>query len=375
MGSFKSPLGYIINIVLYGLTLIAAIMLVVALLAGHVAPETMWWPAIIGLGAPIVIVVNVLIMLYWVLRWKAIALVPLIVLVAGFSGVSRYISPSLMKDYPHSGKNSFRVATYNVRGFESFSTPKRYVVSEPVVDSIAAFTKNNEIDIFCMQEFRVTSNDVADHIDTAFGRFKYKSIKFVARHNELGTGLAIYSRYPIVDSKIISSNKRVNGAMYADIVVKGDTIRVFNNHLQTSSVDIADRAFVAEVQVENLDSAAIDQSKNIVRKLRANNTSRQHQVDSIAPLIEQSPYPQIVCGDFNDVPSSYAYQKMRGDLQDTFIERGKGYGYTFKEFMQILRIDYIFASEKIDVLTYKSPNIEYSDHNPVISLLEIKKEE
>ena len=35
-----------------------------------------------------------------------------------------------------------------------------------------------------------------------------------------------------------------NSAMWADIVVRKDTIRVFNNHLQTTQIDESDREFL-----------------------------------------------------------------------------------------------------------------------------------
>lgn len=48
-------------------------------------------------------------------------------------------------------------------------------------------------------------------------------------------GTVIYSKYPIVNHGEISFNSEINGALWADIKINRDTIRVFNNHLQTTN--------------------------------------------------------------------------------------------------------------------------------------------
>jgi endonuclease/exonuclease/phosphatase (EEP) superfamily protein YafD len=86
--------------------------------------------------------------------------------------------------------------------------------------------------------------------------------------------------------------------------------------------------------------------------------------------VEESPYPVLVCGDFNDVPSSYTYRMARGKLKDGFQTAGQGYAYTYRYYKRMLRIDYIFHSESLQGIDYYSPELDVcSDHNPVIMQL------
>ncbi len=38
------------------------------------------------------------------------------------------------------------------------------------------------------------------------------------------------------------------------------------------------------------------------------------------------PYPEIICGDFNDVPNSFTYFTIKGPRQDAFLEKGAKFG-------------------------------------------------
>ena len=84
-------------------------------------------------------------------------------------------------------------------------------------------------------------------------------------------------------------------------------------------------------------------------------------------MITASPYPTLVCGDFNSLPSSYTYRTMKGDkLKDGFQTCGHGYMYTFRYFKKLLRIDYILHTKDFEGLDYFSPEVDYSDHKPVV---------
>ena len=94
----------------------------------------------------------------------------------------------------------------------------------------------------------------------------------------------------------------------------------------------------------------------------------------MARLIASRNVPTIVCGDFNDTPGSYVYRKVRGNYRDAFEEKGNGFGYTYKGLYRILRIDYILHSEELETLDYESPDVPWSDHNPVKATLRFRRD-
>jgi endonuclease/exonuclease/phosphatase family metal-dependent hydrolase len=104
------------------------------------------------------------------------------------------------------------------------------------------------------------------------------------------------------------------------------------------------------------------------------------QSDIIEREVSRSPYPVIVCGDLNDVPNSYAYQTVRGDMQDAFLEEGAGLGKSFISgrskfltWLPTLRIDYIFMSPVFEVTQFRMVTRKLSDHRGLITDLKLPK--
>ena len=75
---------------------------------------------------------------------------------------------------------------------------------------------------------------------------------------------------------------------------------------------------------------------------------------------------KIVCGDFNDVPVSYTYHTVSGNLQDAFVEAGRGFSPTFSNKFSIFRIDYALLDPAFKVNSYRVVHKELSDHYPVV---------
>jgi endonuclease/exonuclease/phosphatase (EEP) superfamily protein YafD len=72
-----------------------------------------------------------------------------------------------------------------------------------------------------------------------------------------------------------------------------------------------------------------------VSKLKTAYQYRGAQADILHQKITESPYPVIVCGDFNDVPNSYTYFKVRDDLQDAFLKKGSRHGPHFQVYIAL----------------------------------------
>jgi endonuclease/exonuclease/phosphatase (EEP) superfamily protein YafD len=91
------------------------------------------------------------------------------------------------------------------------------------------------------------------------------------------------------------------------------------------------------------------------------------QAQFIKAAISKSPYPSIIGGDFNSVPSSYVYHTVKGNKQDAFIEKGFGLGHTYYGLSKTLRIDYVLADDAFKVLQVATPTMYLSDHFPIIT--------
>ena len=77
----------------------------------------------------------------------------------------------------------------------------------------------------------------------------------------------------------------------------------------------------------------------------------------------------IVCGDFNDVPNSYAYARIGQGLKDAFREKGNGCSRTFSQISPTLRIDYILFDPAYNAYQYDCIQRVLSDHFPIMATL------
>jgi endonuclease/exonuclease/phosphatase family metal-dependent hydrolase len=233
--------------------------------------------------------------------------------------------------------------------------------------------KAEKPDIVCFQEFRKQEGEgyTFQKILKLLKPAKY-FYSFYDYSNETGSGIAIFSKYPIIAKGRMLFRNTCNISMYNDIVVKKDTIRIFNCHLQSIRFLKGDYDFIDSVQfsMSEKNKAGI---KTISYKLREAFKLRARQVDYISRLIEKSTYPVILCGDFNDTPVSYTYRHMKGNLNDAFRESGKGIGNTYNGKVPSFRIDYIFHSNIFASFSYKMRHEGYSDHFPVFCKISFKK--
>jgi endonuclease/exonuclease/phosphatase family metal-dependent hydrolase len=162
----------------------------------------------------------------------------------------------------------------------------------------------------------------------------------------------------------------------ADILVGKDTIRVITVHLQ--SYGFLHRDYEDLYKIKNQEDQGLRASRNIFRKMQHAFSLRGVQSDIIEREVSRSPYPVIVCGDLNDVPNSYAYQTVRGDMQDAFLEEGAGLGKSFISgrskfltWLPTLRIDYIFMSPVFEVTQFRMVTRKLSDHRGLITDLKL----
>jgi endonuclease/exonuclease/phosphatase family metal-dependent hydrolase len=118
-------------------------------------------------------------------------------------------------------------------------------------------------------------------------------------------------------------------------------------------------------------NASVAESKAIAYRLRNAYIKRAYQAEMLNKKIKESPFPVIVCGDFNDVPNSYSYFTVKGDLQDAFLKKGSGIGRTFRSISPTLRIDYILADKKFKVIQFSKLKVPYSDHYPIVADFDI----
>ena len=310
----------------------------------YISPEKSGVLSVIALAAPVIYLLDIVVMFYWVVRWRWYrASVMIAMVVLGWFYLSRYYKIELDRDYGTSYKERLytKVMTYNVREGKS--------------EGLAEYIKHHNPDILCLQEMFGLEN-------IALLQENYKSTK---RDGD-GVGNQIMSKYRIVRSGEIDGLDR-KSAVWADLRVKDDTIRVVNLHLQSTSIRQEDTQFL-EKHEYILDKERDTKLRSIVERLVENNRKRGVQAERVAEFLKSTPHTTIVCGDFNDVPLSYTYNSIAKQFDDTFSKMADGFAYTYDTKYRLLRIDNILVSPSVEVVSYEVDNgADFSDHYPVIS--------
>lgn len=326
--------------------------------ASQVSPENSKLMATLAFILPALIFTNAIFLIYWIIRFRFWVWIPVIAIACNWNFLTTIYQFS--KDGSLQTKEqTLKIATYNVAMFGKH--PKGFFGKK-----IAEYMNDENVDVLCFQEFGHYGDFTLDSINSTFRNWPYYAIPQATEGKQI-LQIAVYSKYPIIDSQLITYPETPNCSMYCDILVNGTTIRVFNNHLQTTNVTQNRKTFEREIQNTSLDYGA-QFALNVGNILLDNEAKRAHQADVISKMVQESPYPVLVCGDFNSTPFTYPYYQIKkSGLLDGFQTAGKGYMYTYRLIKRLLRIDYIFHSPSIQGYNYYSPDWELSsDHNPVI---------
>ena len=344
-------------------------MTIIAYLSIFISPAISGIPALIGLAYPVLLIINILFVIYWLFRFnKKWLIINLVIFFLGFSYLNDFIQIKFNANKGDKSK-AVKVMTYNARLFN-------YVLEHDKITAKNLFMnlfKQEAPDILCIQEFYTRKKGDLNNLSylkkKIFPNY-YFYFQPITPDSWGEAGVCIISKYPIINKKAIMYQHTSNLSIYADILIKDDTVRVFNNHLESIRFAPDDYKFVDEINL-NIDSTKINEAKNIVGRLLKAFEIRAIQADTIASLISQTPYKTIVCGDFNDTPISYTYHTISARLKDAFIEAGTGIGNTYNGVFPSYRIDYILHSEEISCIDYQTLKVDYSDHFPVIAYLSI----
>ncbi len=353
---------HIRKILLWANILFAA-ALIAAYAANYINPEYFWFFAFFGLAYPVLLIINLSFLVFWLWRRKWIFLISLATIILGWSNVGKIIQVRLFGRHPVL-EDKVKLLSYNVRTFNYY----KWENSITVCDSILYFIRDENTSIACFQEFLTATNihlHTEKHIDTVLKTLPYKHIFYTDKTSKYSNyGLATYSKYPIVNKGSIRFKNSYNACIYSDIKIGNDTVRFFNVHLQSIKLRKDNYLLVDSLSLR-INSRRIIEAKDISGRLKMAYIIRAQQVDELSWHLRHSPYPVVVCGDFNDTPVSYTYTRIRGKLSDAFLSSGKGAGSTYRGISPSFRIDFIFHSKSIKSSGYQTHPVSFSDHSPI----------
>lgn len=360
--------------------------LILSYLSVYINPKDLWIVALLGLAYPYLLALNLIMIIYWSVQLKKEILISLITILIGWNNLQNFIRPPVLSNLNSNRRESkteylkdtgntvmIDFLSYNVRLFNYY----KWLETPGAKDGILRLISERKPDILCLQEIFLTGEKgtlTIDSLRNKTGKATFSHVTWALRKNgKKNYGIATFSRFPIVNKGDIRFPNTINLSIFTDIKINNDTIRIYNNHLQ--SVRLRKQSYSFLKTFNHIDEEeAIDEIKDISLRLKHAFTLRAKQANVIARHIKNSPYPVMVCGDFNDTPVSYSYHKIRGKLKDAFVESGTGIGNTYLGRFPSYRIDYILHSDNIKSSHFKTIRVNYSDHYPVTCNLYLSSE-
>ena len=314
-------------------------LLLFTYLAPWISPRSLPQVGLLAIGYPVLAMLNLLLALPWLCKRRREAWISLGALLLGFYPLTSYVGLHPPRERP---AHSIRVMTMNANYFDSLR-PVALEHKQARIQEFREFLAEEQPDLLCTQDF------------TADGRLEQPLLRSLEQDCGLvhsyrgGHSQGIFSRYPILDRQETRFPESTNSFVWADVQLPQGRIRVHDLHLESYALGQLAR-----------DTPVRD----VYRRMQERISLRSQQAEWVAQSIADSPYPVLVCGDFNDVPLSYAYQRISRGLRDGFREAGWGWGITYSGPLPLplLRIDYILASAQFRFSNYRIPRRGFSDH-------------
>lgn len=368
------PLTLFSRVFQFGILIIAAISLLALFLSyfsAYISPTTIWWFQLFGLAYPILVISSIagLIALYFIRKKWMFA--GIFILLVGIPVHIRYIGGNWWSANPSEQENTIAVASFNVRLFDIY----KWV--HPELDTSAALFRqqinNLDADIMCFQEYasdhRKTRHMDANEILKA-GNFNNYAEELTVQTKNIDFGLAIYTKGKIVNKGLVNDEKKLY-SLFADIALNGDTVRIYNTHLQSIRFQQDEYSLFDGKALSN--KSFFERVGGVLSKIKQAYPERIKQTSELIEHAENSPHPVMICGDFNEPPSSYTYTIFNRTYQDAFRSKGSGTGRTYAGKIPAGRIDYIFADERLNILSFNILNDrQISDHFPIVARLQVK---
>lgn len=332
----------------------AALLLAASYLSVLFNPAKAWFMTIFGLLYAPLFLLNLFLLLWAIVRHSRAFLIPAIALLPTIflCGLYYQFPSESSEETP-----DIRILSYNVGRFASATGPSKDLSQSACADSVMTFIASRGADVICLQEFYISD---VKKLRSYIGRyFRGYNIEYYVYPTAKGCyGNVTLSRFPMYSKDKIDFPESANLAIYCDLRIGKEKLRVYNCHFQSYGISLPGLAGGAAKG----DKEYMAQTEG---KMRRSIVQRPKQVQAVMDDISRSSLPAMVVGDFNDNPMSYTYYKLRKGRKDSFEEAGSGFGSTYHYLYPMLRIDYVLFPKQYRALGHQVLRETYSDHYPI----------
>lgn len=330
-----------------------ALLLLFSYLSPYLPADAFWPVGLLGLAYPAFLIINIVFVLFWLALRSRFLVLSLAVIFIGWNPIGDHIRIFPNADN-RSPDHSFRIMTYNVQS----AAGNKHLTSR--ADVFHIINKANA-DVLLFQELHLSPEKFHSYSQS----YPHLQEAKVVNYHE-GSNLLTVSRFSVLNKGFLSGGEGTF-ALFTDLLVYNDTLRIYNIQLASNYLDKEKSIFDQGFHLN--DSESQKQASSIIRKLKRGYQTRTDEVQILTTHIEDSPHPVLLGGDLNDTPMSYAYRQIRNTgLEDGFKKYTKsGMSNTHNENLPPIRIDYILYDEEYKTWSYHRISESASDHFPVVA--------
>ena len=322
-----------------------------------------------GMAFPIMLGLVILFLLFWFIFYRRFCWLSVVTLLVCCSQTYTMFPINIRDVRPPKG--ALKVLSYNVL---SINADEKNPILQYLADSKA--------DIICLQEANAEMLKKYDQKASWIEKYPYRTYRMPRGGTRDARDISCISKYPILSLRNVSFPDTGNGYSCYTLDVKGDTVTLFNCHLQSFGLNDDDKSHYEDILNNPRESIPSTGTKGLIKKLRDANAKRSVQADSLARDIQRAlgtgdtPRTVIVCGDFNDSPISYTHYRVSRLLKDAHTLSGNGFGFSYNRNKMFFRIDQLFASPNLRPYGCRvDRSIKESDHYPIFSSFVYRNED
>lgn len=347
--------------------------LLLSYLSVLVSPAAFWPLALFGIAYPYLLFLNLFFIAWWVFFRRKRIWPSLLAIIIGWGHVGDFLQLS-GKDAAMDDPQTFKVMSYNVRLFDLYNWTSNFRTRDEIFDLLRV----EDADILCLQEFFNTDSGRSFVTrDTLLHYFRWTGCHDTyTQHTRHGQyfGIATFTVFPIIDEGSIHFPDELNNlCIWTDMLIHGDTVRVYNGHLASLRFGDQDYRFMQDLEPGMSGDSLASGGRRIISRLKNAFIRRAEEVEKIEAHLRSCPHPIIWCGDLNDTPMSFSYHRLDELLEDAFVESGRGLGHTYVGDFPSFRIDHIMHSSGMQSRGFRTLPDELSDHRPVVTWMELEK--
>lgn len=354
----------VVSIIIWVLTLISAY-------GGKVNPDYLTIPAVLCLALPWLAILSAILILYWVLSQRFIFAALGVLTIVACSGPLSLAFPLNGTKSPTPGKQTFKIISWNVLHTDDTRKPD-YPGNRAVEYMI-----QSEADIICLAELYNFSHDelkkaTPTQIDSLIRLYPFRA-------GLPSTDLKILSKYPVDRTGLtyISQTGHHRFDFFKVHFPGGKKLDIAMVHLYSYDLSEEERNVMKDMKSMEGAKSSVKELKGAIRSKLSNAfIQRAGNAEELRAAINEirPSAPLIVCGDFNDVPASWAYNLIKGDdMRDAYAETNFGPTWTYNLHMFYFHIDQMLYRGNLRALSLKVGKINTSDHYPLIGEFEFTK--